>query len=141
MRVLGIDPGGSRMGLAIGDTVTGVASPLAVIPYPGVEGAATAIAAAAAEHRATLAVIGLPTDADGDETPACARSRRLRDAVASRGLDAILQGEHLTTDEARRRARAAGRRAGDPVDDLAAQVIVEEALARLGVDGGKGGAK
>jgi putative Holliday junction resolvase len=138
MRVLGIDPGGARMGLAVGDTGTGVASPLAVRPYPGVDRAATAVVAAAAEQGATLAVIGLPTDADGAETPACVRSHRLLEAVVSLGLAAMLQPEHLTTDEARRRARAAGRRAGEPVDDLAAQVIVEEALVQLAGEGGAG---
>jgi putative Holliday junction resolvase len=129
MRVLGIDPGGKRLGLAIGDLQTGLASPLAVLPYRGRRHAAAAIAAAVRQHGAALVVIGLPTDLDGKETPACGRSHALAEALAELGIDAQFQAEVLTTDEARRRARTVGRHASDPVDDLAAQVIVEEFLA------------
>jgi len=44
----------------------------------------------------------------------------------------VLQGEFLTTNEARRRARAAGRSPRRPVDDIAAQILLEEHLAGVG---------
>ncbi len=83
-----------------------------------------------------LVVIGLPTAADGTDTPACGRSRALAGALTEAGLRVVLQPELLTTDEARRRARAAGRRPRSPVDDLAAQVILEEFLSTVGRTGG-----
>jgi putative Holliday junction resolvase len=129
MRVLAVDPGGRRFGLAVADDVTGVATPLEVVAYAGIEAAAEVIDDAAREHRAELVVIGLPTSADGNETPACARSRGLARALARRGAATELQPEHLSSHEARRRACAVGRRAGLPVDDLAAQVIAEDFLA------------
>jgi RNase H-fold protein (predicted Holliday junction resolvase) len=77
-------------------------------------------------------VIGLPTRADGTETPACRRSHAVAAAVAELGLEVRLQPEYLSTDEARRRARAAGLPGDRPVDDLAAQVIVEDHLQSNG---------
>jgi putative Holliday junction resolvase len=130
VRILAVDPGGSRVGLAVGDSSTRLASPVSVIVCAGAAAGAERIADEVATHQAALVVIGLPTDADGRETPACARSHALASALAERGIDTCLQPEHLSTVEARRRARAAGRRRGEPVDDLAAQIILEEYLAR-----------
>lgn len=128
MRLLGVDPGGRRMGLATADDATGVVSPIAVVPYHGVAKAVEDIAEAASRHRAELIVVGLPTDADGEDTPACRRSRALVSALRERGLRAEPQAEHLTTHEARARARESGRARQAPVDDLAAAVILEEFL-------------
>lgn len=129
MRVLGVDPGARRLGLAVADDATGVVTPLEVVGYHGVAAAAEVVAAAAAEHRAARVVVGLPTAADGAETPACRRSRALAAALAALGLEVDLQPEFLTTDEARRRAREAGAPRDRPVDHIAAQVILEEYLA------------
>lgn len=129
MRFLGIDPGGKRLGLALGDDLTGFATPLEIVSYRGAEDAARRILEAMDEHGAETAVIGLPTAADGSQTPACARSHAVARALAELGVEAELQPEYLSTNEARRRARSSNRRPGLPVDDLAAQVILEEYLA------------
>lgn len=126
-----MDPGGKRLGLAVGDDATGVASPLRVEACTGARSAAEIVARTLAETACAVAVIGLPTAADGSLTPACARSEALARELEARGVTVRLQPEHLTTDEARRRARAAGRAASRPVDDLAAQVLLEEYLAGL----------
>jgi putative Holliday junction resolvase len=135
MRVIGIDPGGKRLGLAVGDTTSGLATPLGVIPYGGRADAASSIAATMTENESEIAIIGLPTNVDGEETPACRRSHAMAEALAELGLDVVLQPEYLSTDEARRRARAMGRRSSRPVDDLAAQVILEEYFERHGFGG------
>jgi len=135
MRVLGIDPGGKRLGLAVGDTTTGIATPLEVVNYGRRVDAAQKIKQFMVGHAAETVVIGLPTNVDGDETPACRRSHALSEALADLGITAVLQGEYLSTDEARRRARALGRKSSLPVDDLAAQVILEEYLERHGAEG------
>lgn len=129
MRYLGVDPGGRRLGLAVGDGGTGVVSPMEVTASEGIEEAARVVAEAARRHHAGTVVVGWPTDADGEPTAACRRSERLAEAVRAYGLEVVLQPELLTTDEARRRARAAGLPARAPVDHLAAQVILEEYLA------------
>jgi putative Holliday junction resolvase len=126
---LGIDPGSRRIGLAVGDDRTGVVTPLAVIASPGREEAARVIAALLSDHNAERVVIGLPSNADGEETPACARSHCLAHSLAKLDIVAVLQPEYLSSSEARRRARAAGRRPEDAVDDLAACVILEDFFA------------
>jgi putative Holliday junction resolvase len=120
VRWLGVDPGGKRLGLAVGDEFTAAASPVDVVAYPGCGAAAELIAAAVEDHAAAGAVVGLPTDADGEETPACARSHALADALDQLGVAVHLQSEYLSSNEARRRARLAGRRRSAAVDDLAA---------------------
>lgn len=124
-----MDPGGRKVGLAVGDDETGVSSPLEIVPYRGVAGTADLLARRAAALGAERIVVGLPTLDSGRETPACARSHALAAALVERGLVVLLQAEHLTTDEARRRAREAGRPRDRPVDDLAAQILLEELFA------------
>ena len=65
MRFLGIDPGGKRLGLALGDDVTGLATPLEVVPCASRDHAVGVIAAAMNTHYAEIAIIGLPTNAEG----------------------------------------------------------------------------
>ncbi len=132
MRFLGVDPGGKRLGLAVADDTTGLATPLAVIVYRGVERAADEIAEAARARSIRSVVVGLPTTADGDETGACRRSHALAGALRLRGLEVKLQPEHLSSSEARRRAREAGMKSRQPVDHLAAAVILEDFLAAGG---------
>lgn len=117
------------MGLAVGDDTTGVVSPLDVVAYHNVDSAARLIATTAGDTGASLVVLGLPTLADGRHGPACRRSEELAAALDGLGVAVEFQAEFLTTDEARRRARSAGRSARQPVDDIAAQVLLEEYLA------------
>ncbi|HHQ48721.1 MAG TPA: Holliday junction resolvase RuvX [Acidobacteria bacterium] len=128
MRYLGIDPGGKRIGLAIGNDVTATATALEVVPYGGVAEAVRRIVQMAEEQGAGTLVLGLPLDVDGKETAACARSHKLRAALEALGWRVELQAEYLTSNEARRRAREAGLPRRAPIDHLAAQVLLEEFL-------------
>jgi putative transcription antitermination factor YqgF len=116
------------MGLAVGDDATGIVTPLEVVSYHSVDSAAQLIAMKAGETGASGVVLGLPTLADGTRGAACRRSEELADALATLGISVEFQSEYLTTDEARRRARSAGRSPRQPVDDIAAQVLLEEFL-------------
>ena len=129
MRYLGVDPGGRRIGLAVGDDSTGVVSPLEVVVYDGVAAAAQLIADAARRIAAGCVVVGLPTRADGSTGSAARRSHLLAEHLRTMGVEVVLQSEFLTTNEARRRAHEAGRPRSGWVDDLAAQVLLEEFLA------------
>ena len=117
------------MGLAVGDDTTGVASPLEIVPYSGIDRAAQQIVTVAAMVGAARVVLGLPTLEDGSRGPASRRTDRLAEALEALGVEVALQSEFLSSDEARRRARAAGRSPRQPVDDIAAQVLLEEHLA------------
>lgn len=124
------------MGLAVGDDVTGVVSPLEVVPYGGIAKAAKLIAATAKRMSAELVVVGLPALADGSTGSAARRSHQLAEELHHLGVQVALQSEYLSTNEARRRARSAGRRPDRPVDDIAAQVVLEEYLETRARDDG-----
>ncbi len=119
------------MGLAVGDDQTGVVSPLDVVTSSGIAAAAQIIADTAVKIEATRVVIGLPSSADGLPGPAARRTELLAEAVRKLGLEVALQSEYLSTNEARRRAREIGWPRNRPVDDLAAQIILEDYLAML----------
>jgi RNase H-fold protein (predicted Holliday junction resolvase) len=116
------------MGLAVGDDHTGVVSPLKVVRYDGVEVAANQIVEAASAVGATGIVLALPSLANGSTGASARRSQLLAEALQARGATVALQGEYLSSNEARRRARAAGRDPRRPVDDIAAQIVLEEYL-------------
>ncbi len=129
MRCLGVDPGGRRFGLALGDDRTGLVIPVGIHPYQGVEATAAHLRLEAHQRDAETIVLGLPTSQDGEETPACRRTRALAEALTTLGCRVALQPEFLSTHAARDRARDIGRACDAPVDDLAAQVILEDFLA------------
>lgn len=129
-RFLAVDPGGKKVGLALADQDTGVVSPLCVITYEGCSRTSITIREIAEKNRAATIVVGLPTDSEGNETAACRRSHALADALREQSLQVELEPEHLSTNEARRRARTLGRARTQPVDDLAAQVVLEDFLWR-----------
>lgn len=116
------------MGLAVGDDLTGVVTPLAIVPYEGTEAAASRLVEAAERVGAQRIVLGLPARADGSLGEASRRTEALATELRALGFEVALQTEFLSTNEARRRARAVGHREDRPVDDLAAQVILEEFL-------------
>ena len=129
MRVLGVDPGSRRVGLALADDATGLTRAWRILEPRDRAARIEDILAAAAEEGCDLIVIGLPTDDEGRETPACARSHRLSAELQAHGIHVSLQPEHLSTNEARRRARDRGLRRGAAVDHIAAEVILEDWLA------------
>ena len=88
MRYLGVDPGGHRIGLAVGDDSTGVVSPVEVVAYDGAAVAAQLIADAAQRLAAGCVVVGLPTLADGSTGPAARRSRLLAEHLRTLGVEA-----------------------------------------------------
>lgn len=117
------------MGFAVGDDQTGFVFPLEVVASDGMAAMARLIIETAARVGAERIVIGVPTLADGSQGPAARRSELLAAAVRELGFEVAFQSEYLTTNEARRRARSVGRPTASPVDDLAAQIILEDYLA------------
>jgi putative Holliday junction resolvase len=103
MRLLGIDLGDSRTGVASGDTASGLASPLLAVSVPASREAdlASAIARLADEQEADALVVGLPLNMDGSEGPRARIVRRLAAALAeAAGRPVHLHDERLTSAEA-----------------------------------------
>ena len=133
-RILAIDVGDRRVGLAMSDPSRMIAQPAGFVERrPGKRPPLTALLAKASEIGATAFVVGLPLDAAGDETPRSAEARRLAAELETRtGHPARMFDERFTTAAALRAVKAMegstrGRK-GD-VDALAATVLLEQALA------------
>ena len=77
MRVLAVDPGTKRIGLAISDPTGTIANPLGVLVHISRGKNAARIAAAAVEQDAGLIVVGLALNAEGEDTEASRSARNL----------------------------------------------------------------
>jgi putative Holliday junction resolvase len=139
-RLLAIDFGERRIGLAISSG--SLALPLATLRRTSDEEAVAAIATLVREEGVAELVLGEPLRADGSRGDAARRVHRFAERLAgATGLPITLLDETLTSREAEARLREAGvdpRRHRERVDQLAAQVLLEEALSRRAAasDGG-----
>jgi putative Holliday junction resolvase len=131
-RILGVDLGSVRIGLALSDPTGTLASPFAVLTRTGDPAAdRRAIVAAAREGEAARIVVGLPRALDGTEGPAAQAARAeiaALAAVAGDDLPVEAYDERLTTVIAQRSLVDAGvRRAGrkQVVDKVAAAVMLQ----------------
>jgi putative Holliday junction resolvase len=134
-RVLGVDLGSRRIGLALSDPGRQVASPLAVVARgPDADRDRRAIVERAWAEGATTIVVGLPLSLSGRRGPAAraalAEVEHLR-ALAGDDLDVVAHDERLTTVTAERvlveaDVRRARRR--EVVDKVAAAVMLQSWL-------------
>lgn len=132
MRVLGVDHGKRRIGLAVSDESGLLARPLLVLPHVARAADAQRVAEIAAEHGAGLIVVGLPTDADGQIGPQARRAMRFGEALrAVADLPVQYWDESYSTADAKAALRAAGgrRKHRTPVDAAAAAVILQDYLS------------
>jgi putative holliday junction resolvase len=139
MRILCIDLGDKRTGLAVGDPITRIASPVDVLEIPAAQrdGAALAqaIAAAARDHNARTLLVGLPLNMDGTEGPRAKLVRTFGERLAkATGLPVIYQDERLTSSQADWQMAQSGlTHQGKKArrDALAAAAILGDYLANL----------
>jgi putative Holliday junction resolvase len=132
MRILGIDPGEKRLGIALSDPTATIASPLTVLKHSSRLVDAAAIAQIAAENGAGLIVIGEALDDDNQLTPQSRKAMRLAEAICNQtSLPVELWDESGSTQVARQARLAMGtsrRRRQGHLDDLAATVLLQDYL-------------
>jgi putative holliday junction resolvase len=134
-RVLALDVGTRRLGVAVSDPTGTVASPLATVPRRSPAEDARAIAAVADEQAATTVVVGLPVTLAGREGPAAAAVRAYLAELAELlpGLAFELVDERLSTVAAERALVGGGVRRQarrQVVDQVAASVFLQTWLDR-----------
>lgn len=131
-RLLGLDHGSRRIGVAVADTETGLAFVRPAIRRRRGVTDVEAVTALAKDERADRVVLGLPRNMDGSEGPAAAAVRRFGARLAAIGLDVDYADERLTSwqaaDEQAAARRRSDRRTGE-LDSLAARIILQEYLA------------
>jgi putative Holliday junction resolvase len=131
-RVLGIDLGSRRIGVAVSDGLGLTAQPRATITRYGGTRDIDAIAAAVRDADADRIVLGLPLDCEGREGPAAQRARVFGDKLAAAlHLPVELIDESFSTVEAEEVLLAADvsrARRKQVVDKMAAAVILQRWL-------------
>lgn len=135
MRVVGLDLGTKRVGVAVSDPNGMVAMPWSVLVRTGDEGTDhAAIADVVRELEAELVVVGLPTSLDGSEGPAAAWAAEQADALREvLAVPVELHDERLTTVSADRSLAAMGvkgRARRQVVDQVAATIMLQSWLDR-----------
>ena len=133
MRVLGIDFGEVRIGIAISDPAGKLAVPLTTLSRVSDLDAIAQIQALVTRENIERLVLGEPRNMDGSVGDAAHRVRSFRRKLEDQiPLPCDLVDETLTSVEARERLRDAGvdpRRAKERIDQVAAQILLEQYLA------------
>lgn len=135
-RVLGIDLGTRRIGVAVSDSGGTVATPHAVIDRSGDDAVdRAAIAEVARDLGAGRVIVGLPLSLDGSRGPAAVRAEaEARALEIDIAIPVELHDERLTTVAALRAPRPrTGKKKRRVVDDVAASLILQSWLDVHGV--------
>jgi putative holliday junction resolvase len=126
-RLLGLDIGGKRIGVAISDELGLIASPLGMVRRDGNPG--REIRDYASRYGAARLVVGLPVGMSGREGPQAQEVRAFMEAVSAEiGLPVEYWDERLTTSIAEKSLIARGTRREkrkDQVDAVAAAIILQ----------------
>lgn len=131
-RYLGIDFGERYVGLAISDAAGRLAVPREVLTRQDDDSLCAAIQRIAREESIDGLAIGDPINLDGAPGAASERVHRFGEKLAAMlQLPVEYVAETLTSDEARRRRRAAGGRSANRLDAIAAQILLQEFLETL----------
>jgi len=129
-RVLAIDPGTKRTGLAVSDPLGMTAQGLETFETGKGKDLLDRLGELFAEYGIARVVVGLPLSMQGKDIEGSARSRALAADIGERfGLEVVLMDERLTSLEAERVLRSGGRRyeRGD-IDRLSAVLLLQSHL-------------
>ena len=134
MRVLGVDLGERRIGVAISDELCLTAQGLTTLPSMGLKRDVERVAALAALHGARTIVVGLPKNMDGSFGAAAEHARKFADLLGrSTSATVALYDERLSTRVAARvliEADISRKGRKESIDMLSAQVILQDYLER-----------
>ena len=130
MRILAVDPGTVRIGLALSDPSGTLAKPLHILKHEARQKDAERIAEIAAQNEVGMIIMGLATDPENRPNPQGRKAKRLAAAIReASGLKVELWDESFSSQEAEADLIAAkGKASGTEVDDLAAARILQSYL-------------
>ena len=132
MRILALDHGTVRIGVALSDELKMIASPLEFIPAEPFADVLTRLKALIREKEVELIVIGMPRNMDGSYGPAAEKVREfataLKDALA---IPLKMWDERLTSTQANRMMAEGGVKRDkrkEKVDGMAAAIFLQSYL-------------
>lgn len=130
-RILAVDFGERRIGLATSDDSETLATPRMTVRRTSDEAAVDRIARFAREEEIRLLVVGIPRSPEGVPSAISSRIRSFAAKLgAATGLPVRFHEETLTSDEARRRLPPGSEK--EALDRTAAAVLLEDFLASAG---------
>ena len=134
-KLLGVDFGDKRTGLAISNDMRTLASGITQISVGGMQKTAAAVAQVAKDRAVVGVVVGLPVNMDGSEGSRAQRCRKFARLVEERtSLPVALFDERMTTMTAARYLNETGthgKKRKAVIDTLSAQIILQNCLDRL----------
>lgn len=135
-KIMGIDYGDARTGVAISDLLCSIVGSTTVIPSRNAQKAIDDIIRLAKENQVGEIVVGLPKNMDGSEGPRAQLCREFAERLAeSSGIKVTMWDERRTTVEAHNilsEHNYHGKKRKQTVDAVAASLILESYLAFLG---------
>jgi putative holliday junction resolvase len=142
-RIMGLDVGDRRIGVAVSDELNLTAQPVLTLLRSNRRQDLKSIRRLIREHNCSEIVVGNPLHMSGDQSPQAAKAQTFARMLQEQTrLPVHLWDERLTTTEAHRHLHAAGRVGSEHkavVDQVAAVLILEsylEAKKRAASDGG-----
>ena len=133
MRIMGIDYGDARTGVAISDLLCSIVGSATVVPSRNTEKALADIVRLVKENEVGEIVVGLPRNMDGSEGSRAQLCREFADRVKEEtGLPVAMFDERLTTVQSHNILSAHnyhGQKRKNTVDAVAASLILEGYLA------------
>ena len=135
-RILGVDFGDTRTGLAVSDTSRFLASGIGYVSPGGIQKTADKVADVAREQGVSAIVVGLPKNMDGSEGFRADRCREFASLLRERleNIPVAMMDERMTTMSASRylnETNTRGQKRKGVIDTLSAQIILQNALDRL----------
>lgn len=134
-KIMAVDFGEVRTGLAVSDVSRLIASGIGNISVGGIEKTAEAIAESARAQSCVAIVVGLPVNMDGSQGSRAERCKKLARLVKeASGLLVATYDERMTTMTAARylnETNTRGKKRKGVIDTLSAQIILQNCLDRL----------
>ena len=130
-RLIALDHGARRIGVAVADSETGMAFARTAIQRRNLDQDLAVVEGLCAAEGAEVIVVGLPLNMDGTEGPQAASARAFGARLTEIGLDVVYEDERLSSWEAAERLARSGRkpaRASGELDSTAARVILQQYL-------------
>jgi putative Holliday junction resolvase len=133
-RILAVDLGSKRVGLAMTDPMRMIASPFKTLHYRSDKQLVADLLDIVVANAVETVVIGLPLHDSGEESPGCLRSRAFAAQLNRRGVDTVLWDERYTSRDAEESLKRCGlnhKRALSKIDSIAASYILEDYLSQI----------
>lgn len=133
-RLLSVDLGKTRVGLALSDPLKMVASPFKQLPFTNEQTLLEDICAIVSEKNVEKVIIGFPVREDGKEGEGCEDARQFLQALQKRDINAVLWDERYSSKIAMGILRESGvkvKNSKDKLDALAASVLLENYITFL----------